>query len=276
MATTNNTKINRKPMTEEQKKANAERMKKAREAKKAQEAAEKETETRAENSAPAAQSFTADDVQKMIAEALAKQQEAFDKQQEEFAKQIAQMQAPQVIQYTGDSEKVIMRFQAEVADDNVAEFGQGGMFGKVTGKRGTIQIPKSEFSRFYNDQTKWMLEKRWLVVLSGLTDEEREIYGVKYRDGEVLDDMAFAKMLDMTDEEMLKVFPALCDSCREMVARRFRDAYTKRDHRVVGRLNLVRELNRMSKESYNGLPENDNRKKGLFAPLLADMAEEEL
>lgn len=265
MATTN-TKTTRKPMSEEQKKANAERMKKAREAKKALEAAEK-VEAAEETNAPAV--FTAEDVQRMIAEAIAKQQA-------EFSKQLAQVQTPQVIQYSGDSEKVIMRFQAEVADDNVAEFGQGGMFGKVTGKRGTIQIPKSEFSRFYTEQTKWMMEKRWLIVLSGMTDEERELYGVKYRPGEVLDDMAFAKMLDMTDEEMLQTFPALCESCREMVARRFRDAYSKRDHRVVGRLDLVRALNRMSKEDYNGLPDSDLRKKGLFATLLSDMADEEL
>lgn len=265
MATTN-TNTARKPMSEEQKKANAERMKKAREAKKALEAAEK-VEAAEETNSPAV--FTAEDVQRMIADAMAKQQA-------EFAKQLAQVQTPQVIQYSGDSEKVIMRFQAEVADDNVAEFGQGGMFGKVTGKRGTIQIPKSEFSRFYNEQTKWMMEKRWLIVLSGMTDEERELYGVKYRPGEVLDDMAFAKMLDMSDEEMLKTFPALCESCREMVARRFRDAYSKRDHRVVGRLDLVRALNRMSKEDYNGLPDGDLRKKGLFATLLSDMADEEL
>lgn len=264
MATTN-TKTARKPMSEEQKKANAERMKKAREAKKALEA--EKVEVAEETNAPAV--FTAEDVQRMIADAMAKQQA-------EFAKQLAQVQTPQVIQYSGDSEKVIMRFQAEVADDNVAEFGQGGMFGKVTGKRGTIQIPKSEFSRFYNEQTKWMMEKRWLIVLSGMTDEERELYGVKYRPGEVLDDMAFAKMLDMSDDEMLKTFPALCESCREMVARRFRDAYSKRDHRVVGRLDLVRALNRMSKEDYNGLPDNDLRKKGLFATLLSDMADEEL
>lgn len=265
MATTN-TKTARKPMSEEQKKANAERMKKAREAKKALEASEK-VETAEETNATSV--FTAEDVQRMIAEAMTKQQA-------EFAKQLAQVQTPQVIQYSGDSEKVIMRFQAEVADDNVAEFGQGGMFGKVTGKRGTIQIPKSEFSRFYTEQTKWMMEKRWLIVLSGMTDEERELYGVKYRPGEVLDDMAFAKMLDMSDDEMLKTFPALCESCREMVARRFRDAYSKRDHRVVGRLDLVRALNRMSKEDYNGLPDGDLRKKGLFANLLSDMADEEL
>lgn len=265
MATTN-TKTARKPMSEEQKKANVERMKKAREAKKALEATEK-VEAAEETNAPSV--FTAEDVQRMIAEAMAKQQA-------EFAKQLAQVQTPQVIQYSGDSEKVIMRFQAEVADDNVAEFGQGGMFGKVTGKRGTIQIPKSEFSRFYTEQTKWMMEKRWLIVLSGMTDEERELYGVKYRPGEVLDDMAFAKMLDMSDDEMLKTFPALCESCREMVARRFSDAYSKRDHRVVGRLDLVRALNRMSKEDYNGLPDNDLRKKGLFATLLSDMADEEL
>ena len=59
-------------------------------------------------------------------------------------------QKPHVVQVMADTEKVVLRFQAEVADDNVATFGPEGMYGQVTGKTGTITVPKSEWSRFYN------------------------------------------------------------------------------------------------------------------------------
>lgn len=263
MANTNSTKVTRKPLTDEQKKANAERRAKAKEEKLAAEAVMQEDFAAIQ---PAQPTFTAEVVQEMIAQALKQQQEAFEKQ-------LNEMNRPQVIQYSGSDEKVIMRFQAEVADDNVAVFGPSGMFGRITGKRGTITVPKSEFSsRFLDEQTKWMMEKRWLIVLSGLTEDEREIYGVNYRNGEVLDDKAFLKLLDLQDEELKTLFPQLCESCREMVARRFYDAYLKRDDRVVGRLELVRELNRLSKEA-DGM---ENAKKGLFADLLNEMTKEEL
>lgn len=254
-------------MSEEQKKAAAaERMRKAREAKKAQAKEEETVPTEsvesAKTEAPAAPTFTLEDVQRMIAQALAQQ---------------AETMKPQVIQVAQGDKKVVMRFQAEVADDNVAVFGAGGYYGQITGKSGMLTVPKSEFtSRFLDESARWMLKKRWLVVLDGLDEEERELYGVNYHEGETMDEMAFAKMLDMSEAEMLEVYPKLCLSYREMVAARFVTGYQKGDHRVTERRALVKKLNDMSKQDYAHLPQGDVRRKGAFASILMGMNQDDV
>ena len=152
-------------MSEEQKKNAAERMRKARAAKK--EAAEKvveevkeEKKAVEETAAPVEEkkepTFTKEEVDRIVAEAIAKVRDA---------------STPTIIQVQGDQEKIVLRFQAEVADDNVAVFGDGGYYGRVTGKRGILTVPKSDFSRFYSDQVQYMLDHRMLIVLSGMTDD---------------------------------------------------------------------------------------------------------
>jgi hypothetical protein len=208
--------------------------------------------------------FSEEQVKAMIAEALQAQNEAFARQMDATK--------PQVIQVAPETEKVVMRFQAEVADDNEAVFGEGGYFGKIVGKRGILTIPKTEFvSRFRDMTVQWMLENRWLIVLSGLTEDERELYGVNYKPGEVLDDKAFTKMLDMTDEELLEIFPGLCPQHREMVAKRLATDYFKNGPRPGHYRDFITTLNNISKKDYMGLPDNDPRRKGAFAPILEDL-----
>lgn len=210
----------------------------------------------------AAPVFTEAQVQQMIAEAL--------------AKQVANIQ-PQTVMVHQSAEKVTMRWQAEVADDNVAVFGDGGYFGRVTGRRGYIHVPKEDFfTRFLDERTRFMLDKRWLVVLTGLDDEERAMLGVDYKEGEILDDKAFVKLLDMTDEELLEVFPDLCEPHREMVAKRITEAYSRGDAKITKRRDLVKRLNDISKAGYQNLPDGDGRKRGLLATVLEDMNEKEL
>lgn len=222
-----------------------------------------------EKPAEAPVTFTEEQVKQMIAEALQAQNEALAKQMD--------AQKPQVIQVAAETEKVVLRFQAEVADDNEAVFGEGGYFGKITGKRGILTIPKTEFvSRFRDLNVQWMLENRWLIVLSGLTDEEREMYGVAYKPGEVLDDKAFTKMLDMTDEELLAIYPDLCVQHREMVARRLMTDYFKNGPRPGHYRDFVTALNNISKGDYLNLPDKDPRRKGALAPILEDLNSKEI
>lgn len=217
----------------------------------------------------APQTFTLEEVQRMMSEALQKQQEAFARQMDSAR--------PQVIQVAAETEKVVLRFQAEVADDNEAVFGEGGYFGKIVGKRGILTIPKSEFvSRFRDMTVQWMLENRWLIVLSGLTDDERELYGVMYRPGEILDDKAFTKMLDMTDEEMLAIFPDLCVQHREMMAKRLAADYFKNGPRPGAYRDFITKLNAISKKDYANLPDGDPRRKGALAPILEAMNQAEI
>lgn len=167
-------------------------------------------------------------------------------------------QKPHVVQVMADTEKVVLRFQAEVADDNVATFGPEGMYGQVTGKTGTITVPKSEWSRFYNESVRNMIYRRWLIVLSGMDEQERELYGCNYKPGEVLDEMAFHKMLDL-GRDLIAVFPALCDAHKEMVANRFLTAWMDWDPRAMDR-DLIVALNELSKD--------DTHKKGMFVPII--------
>lgn len=222
-----------------------------------------------ETPAEAPKTFSEEDVQRMIAEALQAQNEAFAKQMDAAR--------PQVIQVAPETEKVVMRFQAEVADDNEAVFGEGGYFGKIVGKRGILTIPKTEFvSRFRDLRTQWMLEHRWLIVLSGLTDDERELYGVNYKPGEILDDKAFIKMLDMKDEELLAIFPDLCVQHREMVAKRLTGDYFQRGPRPGAYRDFITKLNNISKKDYAELPDGDARRKGALAPILEDLNSKEI
>ena len=167
-------------------------------------------------------------------------------------------QKPHVVQVMADTEKVVLRFQAEVADDNVATFGPEGMYGQVTGKTGTITVPKSEWSRFYNESVRNMIYRRWLIVLSGMDEQERELYGCNYKPGEILDELAFHKLLDL-GRDLIAVFPALCDAHKEMVASRFLTAWMDGDSRAMDR-DLIVALNELSKD--------DTHKKGMFQPII--------
>lgn len=167
-------------------------------------------------------------------------------------------QKPHVVQVMADTEKVVMRFQAEVADDNVATFGPEGMYGQVTGKTGTITVPKSEWSRFCNESVRNMIYRRWLIVLSGMDEQERELYGCNYKPGEVLDEMAFHKLLDL-GRDLVAVFPALCETHKEMVASRFLTAWMDGDSRAMDR-ELIVGLNELSK--------SEKHKKGMFTPII--------
>lgn len=194
--------------------------------------------------------------------------EALKKMVEQLKNEL-QTRPTQVINMVSDTEKITMRFQAEVSDDNTAVFGPNGMYGQVTGKVGMITVPKSEWSRFYNDSVRRMIENRWLVVLTGMDDDERRIYHCDYQEGELLDDKAFYKLLDM-GEELLEIFPQLCTQHQEMVGRRFLDAWEKGDARTQNR-ELIVKLNDMSKKSYQTVSDKDVRKKGIFFPIIEAM-----
>lgn len=172
-------------------------------------------------------------------------------QNEMLMKQLADIQArldaasrPQIIQIGQDAAKVQFLWQAEVADDNVVSFGDGGMYGRIVGKTGTFAVPKSDLSRLLDGMNRFFLDKRWLIVLDGLDENEREMMGVNYKEGEILDRQAFAKMVDL-GEGILEIYPNLCASHKEMVAKRYNEAYAAGNPHVTR--DIVVELNRMSK-----------------------------
>lgn len=154
-------------------------------------------------------------------------------------------QTPQVVQVATDVEKVQFLFQAEVSDENIYEIGPQGMYGRIVGKTGSFTVPKSDLSRVMDSMFRLLLEKRWIIAVDGLSEEEREIYGVNYKEGEILDKRGFARMVEQGDK-MLEVYPKLCKGHREMVAKRYHEAYAAKNQYVTRE--IVVELNRLSKE----------------------------
>lgn len=205
--------------------------------------------------------YTAEQVAQMVKEASEKAAAAA------VAEALKTMpQQPKVVQVLAETEKVVMRWMAPVADDNVAVFGENGRYGQVTGKNGTVMVPKTEWSRFYDETMRRFMDRRWLIVLSGMTGEERELYHCSYRKGEILDEKGFAGIFQMKDE-LLDVFDDLCTEHQEMVAKSFCEAAQdgKLDDSWRG---LVKKLNAKNKKRYKDVPAGDVRKKGMFQPVI--------
>ena len=174
--------------------------------------------------------------------------EELKKTVEEMKELLKQAQAqPQVVQVqTQEVERVHFLFQAEVADDNIYSIGENGRYGRITGKTGSFYVPKNEISSVMDSTFRSMLDNRWIIAVSGLSDDEREAFGVDYKEGEILDKRAFAKLVDLGDE-ILEIYPKLCAGHKEMVAKRYYEAYLK------GNPNVTRErvlaLNKLSKQA---------------------------
>ena len=153
-----------------------------------------------------------------------------------------QAQQPQQIVVTQDnSERVWFRWMADVSNDNTLYIGENGQYGRIVGKTGSTYVPKNELSRVLDSAFRYYLEHRWLIVLSGLNEEEREALGVNYKKGELLDEVAFRKLAELGDE-LLEIYPALCEPHKEMVASGLHEAYEegKRiDRQLVVELNKI-------------------------------------
>ena len=188
--------------------------------------------------------------------AVEKEAAALKEQNDFLMKQLAEIRAeldaakkPQIIQLADDTAKVNFLWQAEVADDNVQVFGEGGIYGNIVGKTGTFSVPKSQLSRLMTAMNRMFIDRRWLIVLDGLDDAEREMMGVNYKEGEILDRQAFAKMVELGDQ-MLEIYPLLCDSHKEIVSKRYHEAYMNGDPHVTRE--IVVELSKLAKRAGRG------------------------
>lgn len=179
--------------------------------------------------------------------------------EEAVAAAMAGARPTQVVQYA-DAEKVHFLWQAEVADDNTVYFGEGGMYGSITGKTGSFYVPKTDLSRILTPMVRQFLKDRWLLVLGGLDEDEKEALGVDYRDGEVLDRKSFARMVEL-GEKMLDIYPALCEGNKVMVAQRYADAFAQGSACVTR--DVVVKLNELSKRP--------GHEKGDFVGIIEEM-----
>jgi hypothetical protein len=178
------------------------------------------------------------------------------------------------VQKESSDDSVVMRFFAEVNDNNTVMFGKDARYGQVTGKLATVIVTKNDFISGFRDTTvQNLIKNRVLVVLSGLSDRERKLYGCEYQDGEVLDPETYAE-LDAMGDEVLKIYPKLHMTYKTMVACHFRELSE------AGKLRMNREtlvaLNRLSREDFKHVPEGDVRRKGIFAWIINEMNREDI
>ena len=204
----------------------------------------------------AEKTFTKEEVDAMIQKALADAVKSMNQQS-------------QVVQVQASVPMVKLRFQSECSDHNVIQFGLNGKFGSITGKSGTFSVPKEAFGGEFRDElVQNLLRDRELIVLDGLTEEEQELYGVNYKKGEIMDDKLFRKITKMGDE-ILDIYPDLCETHKIMIARRFMEEFEKNPGAIDR--GLILKLNELSKQDYKDCPENDPKRKGAFYPVIEAM-----
>jgi hypothetical protein len=157
-------------------------------------------------------------------------------------------------------EYVTLLYIGAIAEGTVVSLGKLGQINKAGATR---DIPKKEFLQGMTFAIEKMLENRSLIVVNGLTSEERERYGLDYKEGELLTQEAFYKLLNYSDAEITAIFRKLCEDHRRVVAKMFLSAYfEKSDNRITAE--KVKSLNEISKE---------NDKDGMFKPILEDMGD---
>lgn len=179
------------------------------------------------------ETFSKAEVQKMIAEAV--------------AKALASAREGSVIQVRPE-QYVTVTYVGPMAPKTA--FYLEGM-GKINRSGGTLQIPKEKFLQGIDYRMEKMLEKRKLIVLSGLTEEETDRYGVRYRKGEYLTDQVYRSLPRLPAQELISIFRDLCDWHRRAFANAIESDYFERGRTDID-VKTLRELNRISRTTDSG------------------------
>lgn len=198
---------------------------------------------------PAEKTFSKAEVDALVSEAIAKALEG--------VKTDGESASPAPVIHIQKEETVTLMFAGTMATGCVLSLGE---LGAIHRSYGTVDVPKSVFLQKRTYLIDKLLDKRVLVVLNGLTAEEKERFGLVYKDGELLTATEFYKILDFSADELAKLFTHLCEEHARIVARTFIDAYENGDARVTQE--KVKKLNALSKKI---------DKDGLLTPVLEDM-----
>lgn len=184
--------------------------------------------------------------------------EASRKAAEEAVKNYAQTHATPTVLQVAKEEYVTVLYIGAIAKGTNVILPDWGI---ITYAGGTLDVPKKEFLRGLGRPViSALLKKRRLIVVNGLTDEEKKRYGIAYGKDDVLTQEKFLSLLDYTQEILTDIFSKLCKEHQLIVAKIFMDAYfDKNDPRV--NIETVKKLNELSKK---------NDPKGMFTSILED------
>lgn len=148
-------------------------------------------------------------------------------------------------------------------EQNEIKIGRGR---SITGSGRVFSVQLAEFEgEFMTPVIMSLIDQRTLIILDGLTDEQREQYHCLYKEGEVLKkEGMFDFLISCDTEKAVAIFKELCKEHRTLVGRRFLEAWDKGDNRITR--DKVEALNKISKENYED-------KTGIFTPIVKAFAE---
>lgn len=198
---------------------------------------------------PVAPTFTQEQVEAMIAKALA------DARAEEKSEKTVVV-APE--------ERVTLVFIGGIASGTSVNLGN---LGKINRDGGVIEVPKKDFLAGVSVAVDSLLAERKLIVLDGLDEAERERYGVLYKENEVLTVNAYHKLFDYDIATLSEIFSKLCNEQKKIVAKVFYTAFSEPENPNHGKITIekCRALNEISKQTVG---------EGLFSYILDDMGRE--
>ena len=198
--------------------------------------------------------FTADDIQ-----AVLQTPEAQAIMQSMVAQLVAQQQ-PAVVQVAPQKEEMVtLLYMGAVAEGSRVNLGE--KLGEIMGRGGTRTISKTVFFENMTPNIINRLKDRRLIVMDGMTDEERERYGVNYADGELVSKDIYYKLLDLDENTVVSIFKKACFRHKQLIASLYGDAYNAGDNRI--NQPLIEKLQKASKEV---------DKAGMFTAIWKDMA----
>ena len=134
---------------------------------------------------------------------------------------------------------------------------------KITGSGRVFSVPMEHFEgEFMTPTVMELIDERKLIVLDGLTKEQRQQYNCDYKEGEVVrEEGIFDSLIDMDTDKAEVIFGNLCAEHQKLVATRFMSAYFERHDNRITR-DKVEALNRISKQ---------HEPDGLFTPIVKEI-----
>ena len=171
---------------------------------------------------------------------------------------------PQTVVQVAKDEYVTVLFVGAIAGGTTVSMPK---WGQITYAGGMLDIPKKEFLQGIGVQVNAaLLRERQIIVVSGLTDEERRRFGVDYKEGEYLTDKALYELIGYDKEKVCDIFKNLCDAHKRIVAKIYLSAYFEKNDKRVNR-ETVKALNDLSKKVDEA---------GLFTPIIEDMGRKDV
>ena len=142
----------------------------------------------------------------------------------------AMQNQPTVIQAAPVENPVVLLFLGGIMPGSTVALGE---LGSIYRDGGTLTVSKEAFFSKLNSTAELMLRTRQLIVVSGLNDEERERYGVRYGENELLTEKTYGRLLVYEPEELKVIYKALCPEHRAIAAKVFASAVYENDGRAT-------------------------------------------